>query len=70
MTPLEFLESKGITNLVQPLQAAKVELLLEEYGDLVLSVAAEKAEILEYFELDYQWYSVDKGSILNCLKDK
>jgi len=34
MTPQQFLESKGVTDLEQPLQAATVELFLEEYAEL------------------------------------
>lgn len=34
----------------------------------LLEIVAEKAEIKEYFELNYQWtYSVDKDSIINAV---
>ena len=65
MTPLEFLESKGVQDLSEPLQTSIVELFLEEYASLVLSIAAEKAEVNVK---DYNDYEVDKKSILNCLK--
>lgn len=37
MTPLEFLKSKGIKDLSEPLQAAYVELLLEEYSEKIFN---------------------------------
>jgi len=67
MTPQQFLESKGVQDLSEPFSASTIEVFLEEYGDLVLSVAAQKAEVNVK---DYNDYEVDKKSILNCLKDK
>jgi len=40
---------------------------MEKYGEEVLKIAAEKAEVNVK---DYNDYEVDKKSILNCLKDK
>ena len=48
------------------------EKLMQEYAKLkcqeLLEIVAEKAEVKEYFELNYEWtYTVDKDSILNAV---
>lgn len=60
MTAQEFLKSKEPNVFIVP------EEWLEEYANIVLSVAAEKAELTD----DSDMYSmINKDSILNCLKD-
>lgn len=47
-----------------------VELILDEYAQIVLGIAAEKAEIKFLAMIDASdCVEVDKESILNCLKD-
>ena len=61
MTGEQFLKSKEPNTYIFPSE------WLDEYASLVLSIAAEKAEVNVK---DYNDYEVDKKSILNCLKDK
>ena len=60
MTAHEFLQSKEPNVFTVP------EEWLEEYANIVLNIAAEKAELTD----DSDIYSrINKSSILNCLKD-
>lgn len=61
MTAHEFLQSKEPNVFTVP------EEWLEEYANIVLNIAAEKAEITQDTYTDI--ISVDKSSIINCLKD-
>ena len=65
MTPKEFRESKRIHYAFYTIE--QIDGYLEEYANIVLSVAAEKAEI-DYGD-EYEPILVNKESILNCLKD-
>lgn len=72
MTAHEFLISKGVVSLKESYSVYGIQKWLEEYANIVLSVAAEKAEttIEETADDPYDHYIiVDKQSILNCLKD-
>lgn len=59
MTPEEWFNSDLCKN-------DNLWLNIEDYVNYVLNIAAEKAEVNV---IDYNDYEVDKGSILNCLKD-
>lgn len=64
MTAQEFLKSKEPNIFIVP------EEWLEEYVNIVLSIAAEKARIKKEDFGGMQYYDViDKNSIINCLKD-
>ena len=65
MTPKEFRESKRIHYAFYTIE--QIDSYLEEYANIVLSVASEKAEI-DYGD-EYEPILVNKESILNCLKD-
>ena len=66
MTAREFLQSKEPNVFIIP------EEWLEEYANIVLSVAAEKAKTEPYQNerlIDFSRMVINKGSIINCLKD-
>lgn len=76
MTPEEFIISRNFTTpLTKKEQKVYFDSMIshsgyikamEEYASYVLSIAAEKAEITQDLYTDI--ISVDKDSILNCLK--
>lgn len=64
MTVQQFLQSKEPNVFIIP------EEWLEEYANIVLNIAAEKATTKTILREDKKCKSiVDKNSILNCLKD-
>lgn len=66
MTAQEFLISKGVKSIGNQFPAGLISKWLEEYANIVLDIAAEKAEIIQDTYTDI--ISVDKNSILDCLK--
>lgn len=70
MTAHEFLVSEGVLSIKESYSVYKIQKWLEEYANIVLSIAAEKAEIKAEYMVDcLDSVSVCKESILNCLKD-
>ena len=67
MTPKEFRESKRIHYALYTIE--QMDSYLEEYANIILSVAAEKAKYAYQREGTNHIIGVDKSSILNCLKD-
>lgn len=66
MTAHKFLIDKGVLSLKESYSVYEIQKWLEEYAQIVLNIAAEKAEI-GYDSWDDPF--IDKGSIINCLKD-
>jgi len=69
MTAHEFLISKGVVSLKESYSIYEIQKWLGEYGDIVLSVAAEKAKVGMNFNFTGNVPYVIEGSILNCLKE-